>query len=224
MRSSSAGANQKWRRRNRGKVALFTYAYVLYVFNDLAHLEWHYIYAPISTRDYSFSVCHLVLSNLHPVLNNFQMQGPSFWQHLHTNPRIDLFYQFFRGQSVTKIQKIKYIWTNTHTYTHTVKTTAFAELSLCDKRQRSLRDTRKFFPYAIDLVEAFLSWFRVISQNDCRFLIWFAKKRRTVNWIAANSPESNFVFVECNFSLSSFFCWQIWWNGWWFMKLQPYFR
>lgn len=74
-------------------------------FIDHAHLEWHCIYAPISKRDCSFLVCRLVLSNSHLVLSNSQMPDPSSWQHLHTNPRIDLFYQFFRWQSVTKIYK-----------------------------------------------------------------------------------------------------------------------
>lgn len=128
-----------------------------HVFDDHAYLEWHCIYAPISTRDYSSSVYHPVLSNFHLVLNNFQMQDPSSWQHLHTNPRIDLFYQFFRRQSVTEIHKkvLTSAPTHTHTHTRTVKTTVLAELlSRFNKWQRSVRDTRKFFPCAIYLLDA----------------------------------------------------------------------
>lgn len=86
---------------------------------DHAHLEWHYIYAPISTQDYSFLVCHRVLSNSRLVLNNFQMQDPSSWQHLHTNPRIDLFYQFFRWQSVKEMPTKNTMRTHKWMYSHT---------------------------------------------------------------------------------------------------------
>lgn len=74
---------------------LFIHFRNVYKAKVFTNLEWHCIVVPKSILDYLFLVCRQVRLNCCLALNNSQMQDPFFWQHLHTNPRSDLFFRFY---------------------------------------------------------------------------------------------------------------------------------